>query len=189
MDVCHLRTVFVAFVNFVNRINQRPRSWNSIFSDDTNNELRGDRIGISDSFMEKKEASVISLPRPWIIALCNNSSPLTDQHDINIRPWRSFIKCLVVLLRRPPGCATLPPPASRLWVWGARWSFSQGLYFIDCEFSEGLTCTNPKTETKTETETQPLVMNIDTLLTEASEPGDKVMDPVQGDNGRRNCLE
>ena len=64
MDVCHLRTVFVAFVNFVNRINQRPRSWNSIFSDDTNNELRGDRIGISDSFMEKKEASVISLPRP-----------------------------------------------------------------------------------------------------------------------------
>ena len=66
---------------------------------------------------------------------------------------------------------------------------SQGLYFIDCEFSEGLTCTNPKTETKTETETQPLVMNVDTLLVEASEPGDKVMDQVQGNKGRRNCLE
>lgn len=64
MDVCHLRTVFVVFVNFVNRISQRHRFWNSIFSDDTNSELRGDRIGISGSFMEKKEANVISLPRP-----------------------------------------------------------------------------------------------------------------------------
>lgn len=38
-------------------------------------------------------------------------------------------------------------------------------------------------------ETQPLKMNVDALLIEPSEPGDKVMDPVQGDNGRRDCLE
>lgn len=53
----------------------------------------------------------------------------------------------------------------------------------------GLTCTNPKTGAKTKVETQPLIMNVDTLLIEASEPGDKVMDLVQGDNGRSNCLE
>lgn len=57
------------------------------------------------------------------------------------------------------------------------------------DFSEGLACPTPKTETKTKTETQPLVMNVDTLLIEASEPSDEVMDPVQGDNGKRNCLE
>ena len=52
-----------------------------------------------------------------------------------------------------------------------------------------MTCTNPKTGAKTEVETQPFIMNVDTLLIEASEPGDKVMDLVQGDNGRSNCLE
>lgn len=72
---------------------------------------------------------------------------------------------------------------------GGRGGLSQGLYFIDCEFSEGLTCTDPNTATKTETETQPLGMNVDTLLIEASEPGDNGMDGVQGHNDRRNCLE
>ena len=32
-------------------------------------------------------------------------------------------------------------------------------------------------------------MIVDTLLIEASEPGDKMMDSVQGDNDRRNHLE
>ena len=66
---------------------------------------------------------------------------------------------------------------------------SAKVFILETEFSRELTCMNPKTETKTATETQPLVMNVDTLLTEASEPGDKMMDPVQGDNGRTNCLE
>lgn len=66
---------------------------------------------------------------------------------------------------------------------------SAKVFILWNELNEGLTCTNQKTETKTETETKQLVMNVDTLLIEASQPGDKVMDPVRGDNGRRNCLE
>lgn len=57
------------------------------------------------------------------------------------------------------------------------------------ELNEWLTSLIRRQEKKTETETKQLVMNVDMLLIEASQPGDKVMDPVRGDNGRRNCLE
>lgn len=69
-------------------------------------------------------------------------------------------------------CCTLPFSLAMCDFEGGGGSLSQGLYFIDGEFTEWLTCTNPKTETKTETETQLLVMTVDTLLIEASEPGD-----------------
>lgn len=46
-----------------------------------------------------------------------------------------------------------------------------------------------QTQTKTKMETQSLEMNVDMLLIEPSEPSDKQMEPVQGDNGRRNYLE
>lgn len=99
-----------------------------------------------------------------------------DQHNSQVHPGRSPMQSPKVPPPTSPHCCVHTQEGGGR-ARGGRGGLSQGLYFIDYEHSEALTYTDPKTET--ETETQLLGMPVEPRLTEASAPGDKVMDSGQ----------